>query len=117
MFRKWFRTPTIRVPTITRSIEQQAAVDTATADLALYCSDGCMFCSRVRKAIRALGLHIEIRDICSVQEHYRDLLIYGGRPTVPCLRVGKDIKPTDARWMYESRDIIAYLQDRFGDSS
>lgn len=102
------------MPQITRSPEQQATVDAATADLALYHYDGCVFCSRVHKAIAALGLKIETRDVLRERLHYRDLLTCGGRTTVPCLRIGKNGDPQSAHRLFESRDIVAYLVEHFG---
>lgn len=114
LLKRWFRSLTITVPQVTRSPEQQAAADAATADLALYHYDGCVFCTRVHRAIAALGLSIETRDVLRERLHYRDLLTCGGRTTVPCLRIGKDGDPRSARWLFESRDIIAYLVENFG---
>lgn len=112
MLDAWFNTPNISVPEITRDPASQQAVDAETATLALYHYDSCMYCARVRKAIGALSLNIELRDIMREREHYRDLAMQGGRTTVPCLRIGKD--DSDAEWMFESADIIAYLAERFG---
>lgn len=113
MFKNWFKRRTVAVPRISRTAEQQTTADAQTAALALYYFDGCMFCMRVRQVIRALSLNIELRDIRNGSEHYRDLLMLGGRPTVPCLRIGLPADPNPSRWMYESRDIIAYLVEQF----
>lgn len=114
MFKNWFKRRTIVVPHISRTAEQQATADAQTVALALYYFDRCTFCTRVRQVIRALSLNIELRDIRNVPKHYRDLLLLGGRPTVPCLRIGLPVDPDPSRWMYESRDIIAYLVEQFG---
>jgi glutathione S-transferase len=74
-----------------------------------------MFCARVRRAIAALRLDIELRDVMLSREHHRELATFGGSSTVPCLRIGKDGDPARAEWMYESADIVAYLVERFGD--
>ncbi len=112
MLEAWFNSSTVEVPEVTRGATEQARVDAETADLALYHYDSCMFCARVRKAIAALNLDIELRDVMHDRTHYRELAAGGGRTTVPCLRIGKDRE--DAQWMYESADIVGYLVERFG---
>jgi glutathione S-transferase len=42
----------------------------------------------------------------------KELLNGGGRKTVPCLRI--EDSSGSVQWMYESGDIIAYLQRKFG---
>ena len=85
-----------------------------TADgsgLSLYHYAGCMWCGMVQRALQQLGVEVAQRDILQEPEHMRDLVAATGRQTVPCLRIqegGEDL------WMFESRDIIAYLQERFG---
>ncbi|MGR8918706.1 MAG: glutaredoxin family protein [Gammaproteobacteria bacterium] len=113
MLDAWFNKPKIEITRVERDPEAQAAVDAATAGMALYHYDTCMFCARVRKAIDALGLNIELRDVMHDRGHYRDLALNGGRTTVPCLLIGKD-DPATGQWMYESADIIAWLGQRFG---
>jgi glutathione S-transferase len=113
MFDAWFDTPKSPAAPVTRTPEAQARVDAECADLALYHYDSCMFCARVRKAVAALGLCIELRNVMTDRAHYRDLREHGGSTTVPCLRIGKGDPATD-RWMYESADIVRYLADRFG---
>jgi glutaredoxin len=83
--------------------------------LALYHFEGCPFCRRVRRLIDSLGVDVEVRDI-HLNERYRDDLIEArGRATVPVLRIthadGRE------RWMPESADIIAYLEETYGSLS
>ncbi|MEQ8495076.1 MAG: glutathione S-transferase N-terminal domain-containing protein [Gammaproteobacteria bacterium] len=113
MFDDWFNPRPVEIPAVTRDAAQQAAVDAATASLALYHYDSCGFCRRVRQAIAALGLDIELRNVMEDRERHRELLTHGGRSTVPCLCIGKN-DPATAQWMYESADIIAWLVERFG---
>jgi glutathione S-transferase len=58
-----------------------------------------------------LSLPITLRDAQHDSEHREALLQGGGKVQTPCLRI------TDAQgqvqWMYESNDIIKYLQQRF----
>jgi glutathione S-transferase len=76
--------------------------------LALYNSDACWFCARVRQTIQQLGLDIEIRDAVGNGVHREDLRSGGGKTQVPCLRIEDGQGPV--RWMYESADICRYLE-------
>jgi glutathione S-transferase len=82
-----------------------------TAGLALYQTAFCPYCVRVRRALDGMGLGIETRDVAAEPERYRELVEATGRQTVPVLR----IEEPDGRvsWLAESRDIVAYLEDRF----
>jgi glutaredoxin len=80
--------------------------------LSLYTYRGCPFCSRVERAIHQLGIEVELRDTLSDANHSDMLLAATGRGTVPVLRIEEE--GGEERWMPESADIIAYLQERFG---
>ena len=56
-----------------------------------------------------MELDIELRDINSIPEFASELIAGGGKPQVPCLRI--ESADGDVRWLYESMDIIQYLQD------
>lgn len=88
-----------------------------SSDLSLYQSEWCPFCVRVRGAIEQLGVDLELRDVEVDASHLQDLVAATGRQTVPCLRIetpaNADGASGDVRWMHESSDIIAYLQQRF----
>lgn len=96
--------------TFKRSNEKQQKVDNETNNLFLYQFYACPFCTKARRAIRRLGLKIPTRD--AQRGQYREeLLAEGGQIKVPCLKIIDDEKIT---WLYESKDIIAYLDQRFG---
>lgn len=82
-----------------------------TPGLSLYYYASCGFCRMVRQAIDHLGLSIELRDIHGDGPHLQDLVAATGRQTVPCLRI--ETEAGESRWMHESREIIAYLSERF----
>jgi len=94
-----------------RSTTAQESAEREANHLALYQFYACPFCIRTRRAIHRLNLPIELRDAQKDQQHRADLLAGGGRIKVPCLRIGEG---GETRWIYESEDIIAYLDDRFG---
>lgn len=79
--------------------------------LALYQYMSCMFCARVRAAMDDLGVEIELRDTRMNPDFAEEVLAATGRSTVPVLRI--ESEDGAVQWMPESRDIIAYLQDRF----
>ena len=78
--------------------------------LSLYHYPGCGWCGLVQRAMAQLGVEAELRDIYGDPQHMRDLVEATGRQTVPCLRIAEE---GEARWMHESSDIIAYLNERF----
>ena len=96
-----------------RSEEEQKCVDKATDSLSLYEFYACPFCLKTRRVFKRLGLNIETRN--AQKGPYRaELLAQGGVIKVPCLRIDND---NETIWMYESSDIIAYLEQRFGEAS
>lgn len=79
--------------------------------LSLYQYDFCPYCIVTRRAIDKLNLKIEIRDTLKKPKNRQELIAEGGMSQVPCLRIDKK---DSTRWLYESADIIKYLNDRFG---
>ena len=94
-----------------RPAEEQNNIDTITRSMSLYEFHACPFCVRTRRALRRLNLNIERRDAMNNAQHRQDLLTQGGKIKVPCLRLEENGQTT---WMYESLDIIHYLEQRFG---
>ena len=82
-----------------------------TKSLSLYHFEGCPYCQRVRDAMRRLGIQIELRDVRADAQHMGDLRAATGRSTVPVLRIEED--GGQVRWMPESLDIVAYLEQQF----
>jgi len=107
IFGSWLTLP----KPVTRSAEEQQAVDAATQKLALYQFHACPFCLKVRREIHRLNINIELRDAQHDQTHRQTLLNEGGDIKVPCLRIEHD--DGAVQWLYESTDIIAYLQQQF----
>ena len=95
---------------LARSPEVQAQVEQATADLALYQFHACPFCVKVRRNLHRLNLPVELRDAKNDAQHRQTLEQQGGRIKVPCLRIEENGQST---WLYESKAIIAYLDQRF----
>lgn len=89
----------------------QAELDRATANMALYQFRACPFCVRTRRTARRLGLNIETRDARNDPVWKQELIREGGAYQVPCLRV--DEVGGRVKWIYESKEIDRYLQQRF----
>ncbi|BBI74812.1 MULTISPECIES: glutaredoxin family protein [Halomonadaceae] len=97
---------------VERTPEEQAQVDAACQQLALYQFRTCPFCIKVRKEIARLGLNIELRDAQLDPAHKQALLEGGGKVKVPCLKITDDAG--QATWLYESDEINRWLHQRFG---
>jgi glutaredoxin len=107
LFFNWVFTP----KSIKREASEQAAIDAQTRKLALYQYAACPFCVKVRRAMKRSALKIETRDAKRSEQFKAELLAGGGQLKVPCLRI--EDESGDVRWMYESGDIISYLEQRF----
>ncbi|GAA3539084.1 glutathione S-transferase N-terminal domain-containing protein [Zobellella aerophila] len=94
-----------------RPLDAQQQIDEACRQLTLYQLPRCPFCIKVRRAMHKLNLPIELRNVNPGSPHREALQAGGGRIKSPCLRIEEN---GESRWMYESNDIIAYLQQRFG---
>jgi len=98
--------PVIREPMV------QQGIDRETANMAIYEYRACPFCMKTRRALRRLSLKIELRDALHNSEHKKDLLEQGGKTQVPCLRITAE--DGSDNWMYESSDIIQFLENKYG---
>ena len=96
---------------VKRPPEQQQKIDNEARNLVLYQFKTCPFCIKVRRHNKRLSLNIETRDAQHNPTHREELLLGGGQIKVPCLKIVDD-KGND-NWMYESEDIMKYLDDRF----
>ncbi|GAA6186575.1 glutathione S-transferase N-terminal domain-containing protein [Aliiglaciecola sp. NS0011-25] len=94
-----------------RSAQAQQQVEQEIQSMALYQFFACPFCIKTRRALHRLNLPIETRNASKGSEFRTELEQQGGKTKVPCLRISQDDKDT---WMYESNDIIGYLEQRFG---
>ena len=103
----WLFTP----KSIKREANEQAAIDNQTSKLALYQYAACPFCVKVRRAMKRSALNIETRDAKRNEKFKEELMKGAGKLKVPCLRIEED--NGDVSWMFESSDIIDYLEGRF----
>ncbi len=92
-----------------RSKSAQTEVLESVSNWSLYQFKACPFCVKTRRAMRRLNLPITTVD--AKKDPYRqELITQGGSLKVPCLRIEKG---DQVEWMYESSEIIAYLEKRF----
>lgn len=94
-----------------RDADTQQKVDMECARLALYHFKTCPFCIKVRHEMARLSLPVKLRDAQHDPEFREELLQGGGKIQTPCLRIAD--QQGNVQWMYESKDIIKYLQQRF----
>ena len=102
----WLFKPSV----VKRNDEEQAKVDQETKILKLYQFYACPFCVKTRRAIKRLNLKVETRDAQTAGKFRKELEISGGKIKVPCLKLEGT---GEATWIYESNDIIKYLDERF----
>ncbi len=96
---------------IKRSPEEQQRVDTIAENMSMYQYFACPFCIKTRRTVHRLNIPLEYRN-AQVRdgEHRNTLEKEGGTIKVPCLRIDEGKQTT---WLYESNDIIAYLNKTF----
>lgn len=103
----WLTTPR----GVKRTPERQTEINEQTNKLALYQYKACPFCVKVRRAMKRQSLTINTFDAKRDQASKKALLEGGGKLKVPCLKIEKP--DGSVEWMYESNDIIQYLNGRF----
>lgn len=96
---------------IKRGPQQQSLVDQQTNSLTVYQYKACPFCVKVRRQMKRQSLDIGLRDVKRDAGAAEELLIGGGDLKVPCLRI--EDGEGDVRWLYESGEIVGYLEGRF----
>lgn len=93
-----------------RSAQGQAMVAKEAANLSLYQFHACPFCVKTRRALHRLNVPVTLHDAKNDPVQRERLLTGGGKVKVPCLHIEEE---GQSRWMYESNEIIAYLEQRF----
>jgi len=93
-----------------RTAEAQAAVTQQASNLELYQFHACPFCVKTRRTLHRLNVPVALRDAKNDTQARQELEQQGGKIKVPCLRIEDNGQST---WLYESKAIIAYLDQRF----
>ncbi|MEM9068289.1 MAG: glutathione S-transferase N-terminal domain-containing protein [Myxococcota bacterium] len=81
-------------------------------ELALYAFDSCPYCQRVYRAMDALDIAYEKRDVTRNPSYREELEEAVGSGTVPVLRIDDG---ESVRWMPESQDIVRWLYENYGE--
>jgi len=77
-----------------------------TIDLELYKKDNCPYCQRVYQTLARLDVRPRMRDILEDESALAELVRVGGKKQVPCLFI-------DGKPLYESEDIVRFLEEKF----
>ena len=93
-----------------RSDNEQKKIEKELNNLSIYQFQFCPFCVKTRRNIYKLNLPIKYFDAMNDSDSRQELLEQGGKIQVPCLRISNNNKIT---WLYESTEIINYLNERF----
>ncbi|PCJ47229.1 MAG: glutaredoxin [Gammaproteobacteria bacterium] len=96
---------------IQRPAVKQTAVDEQCHNLTLYQYKACPFCVKVRRTLKRLSLPVELRDPKRSIDAKKELIAGAGKLKVPCLKI--DGGDGDVQWMFDSKEIIGYLELRF----
>ena len=76
-------------------------------DNVLYQRITCPYCRKVLRYMEQAGIQLPMRDTTD-PEVLEELITLGGKAQVPCLMI-------NGKALYESDDIIAYLQEHLAD--
>jgi glutaredoxin len=93
-----------------RTSQAQQQVEAELQKLSLYQFFACPFCIKTRRAMYKLNLPIVKRNASQGSPFRDELLQGGGKIQTPCLRIEKE---DGVEWLYESSEIISYLEKRF----
>lgn len=94
---------------VQRDEATQQKLDEEMSQYSMYQYAACPFCVKVRRAMKKQSLTVKLVNAKEPQ-HGADLVAFGGEMKVPCLRISKE--NGDDTWLYESDDIIRFLNQR-----
>jgi glutathione S-transferase len=80
--------------------------------LTLYYKSWCGYCQNVLREAEALGVSLGLKDVESDPAFVDEFISFGGKQEVPFL-----IDDSKGVQMYESEDIIRYLQEQSADAT
>jgi glutaredoxin len=97
-----------------RSPEEQERVEQALQSISLYQFFACPFCIKTRRAMHKMNLPMTKRSVSKGSMYRDEMLAKAGKIQTPCLRIDSPEGITeDTIWMYDSSEIIQYLEKRF----
>ncbi|KFA98005.1 glutaredoxin domain-containing protein [Vibrio sp. ER1A] len=95
---------------VKRTPEAQQQADQKAQTMQLYQFEACPFCVKVRREMKRQSVNIALKDAKNDSVARDELLVGGGKVKVPCLKITQG---GEEKWMYESSDIVSYLQKEF----
>jgi len=95
---------------VKRTEADQIKVNEQVKKLKMYQFYGCPFCIKTRRTVHKLALPIEYRGAQMGSPYRTELEKEGGKIQVPCLKIETE---KGVEWLYESSDIIKYLENQF----
>jgi glutaredoxin len=107
LFFDWVFTPR----GVKRESEAQETINKETEKLSLYQYKACPFCVKVRRSLKRNSLNVVTKEAKRCETAKDELVNGGGQLKVPCLKI--ESENGDVNWMYESSEIINYLDQRF----
>ncbi len=90
------------------------SLSSQTPSFSLYHYHSCPFCAFTRSAMKHIDIDVEERDIAKNPAYRAELIKGGGRAQVPCLKIESK---GGVRWLYESQDIVRYLQSHAAEAN
>ena len=87
--------------------DQKQSILNNSKSLELFEFNACPFCIKVRRFMKKNNINIDLKDAKNDLEQRNELLNNGGKIQVPCLKISKN---ESTKWLYESSDIIKYLE-------
>jgi glutaredoxin len=87
--------------------DQKQSILNNSKSLELFEFNACPFCIKVRRFMKKNNINIDLKDAKNDLEQRNELLNNGGKIQVPCLKISKN---ESTQWLYESSDIIKYLE-------
>ncbi len=111
----WYREilaslPAVFTAPVKRNATEQQRVERLANSLTLYDLNSCPYSAKVRRHLKHLNISITVKNLKRCHIYQKELLAGGGRAQVPCLRIETT---QGSRWLYESEDIIEYLDKKF----
>lgn len=88
----------------------QQKADRIANSLTLYTLNTCPYSAKVQRHLHHLNVSPTVKNLKRCHIYQKELLAGGGRAQVPCLRIESADK---TQWLYESDDIIRYLDKKF----
>ena len=101
LFLDWMTSP----KSIPASRERIEFIQEKVKDMEIYEFKACPFCVKVRRFMKKNNISIKTKDARRNQDFANELIKGGGKLQVPCLKIGGG----EITWMYESKDIIIFL--------